>query len=65
MRELTSLELQAVSGGAMAIARRPEPLFVRILVRVLERISVRLEGGRGMQPYAPKRPAAPISPQVA
>jgi len=59
MRELTSLELQAVSGGAMAIAiaRRPEPLFVRIVLRVLEDVLRGLEGGTGMRP-APKRSAA-------
>jgi len=57
MRELTSLELQAVSGGAMAIAiaRRPEPLFVRIVLRVLEDVLRGLEGGTGMRP-APRQP---------
>ncbi|MGC1179451.1 MAG: hypothetical protein WA884_10630 [Methyloceanibacter sp.] len=56
MRELTSIELQAVSGGAMAIiARRPEPLFVRIVLRVLEDVLRGLEGGTGMRP-APRQP---------
>jgi len=36
MRELTSVELQAVSGGAMAIVVRKEPLLLRLLLKVLE-----------------------------
>jgi len=50
MRELNALELQAVSGGAMAIVRK-EPPIVRIIVAVLERLIKRLEGG-GMKQFA-------------
>jgi hypothetical protein len=35
MRELTSAELQAVSGGAEMMLRRPEPQIVKLLVKVL------------------------------
>jgi len=36
MRELTGVELQAVSGGAMAIVVRKEPPLLRLLLKVLE-----------------------------
>jgi len=51
MRELTSIELQAVSGG---LEKMPRPIQVdvrRIIIAVLERIIVKLGGG-GMQRFA-------------
>jgi hypothetical protein len=60
MRELTDIELQAVSGGLMQAPRPTEPPIVRIVLRVILEDVIRvLEGGRGMRPAAPKRPAAP------
>jgi bacteriocin-like protein len=56
MRNLTANELQAVTGGAMAIAVRKEPPIVGIIVRVLEDVIARLEGGRPMRPTAPTAP---------
>jgi hypothetical protein len=47
MRELTSVELQAVSGG-LATLRRPNPIAAeirKIEIAVLERIVRILEGG--------------------
>ena len=46
MRELSAVELQAVAGGALTIVKRPtEPPIVRIIVKVLEDLIKRLEGG--------------------
>ena len=36
MRESTSVELQAVSGGAITIVVRKEPKFLSLLLKVLE-----------------------------
>lgn len=66
MRELTSIELQAVSGGAAAVPTRPVAVpprriasppprsgggnpIEKIIVRVLEDIIARLEGGSGLK----------------
>jgi len=60
MRELTDIELQAVSGGLMQAPRPTGPPIVRIVLRVILEDVIRvLEGGRGMRPAAPKCPAAP------